>query len=530
MDNDNNETYEEGQNPFVPDSVTEEDNVGRPTIEDETDSSHDMILFSDWVDDRVIFAYNYTGNGYFELSMENEDNSEEGTTLDLFLKQFKTYEYVVSPEDGRITLISDIIRNPDFENNTDYWEINFTKGEGSYEVLEDEETEESYLQVKLNHGSECRVKQLIDFTHCDIISFSSKSNKDGTILKYNIYASPINQNSEDSSSDTDEEWMPSLVVDTKQSNSENKTFQARVFHEKGNEVYGAEIVLIPREESDCPIETILITDKVKLDSINGLIENMERCYVPYTTDDLDNLEIYKKIASGEMTTSDMAYKTMTWSKLHDKGDLKSILENKISLSDEEIESYEKDDITIINASHLSGFNSGDFVKSSELDGRIADKFVVKSHETISASTSRAGHAFIVDNLNESNLSGGKVLSANQGRILNEKIKSLEGRINNGWSNEKKIGSYISYKVNEVLRLIACVYERPNYRGFQSETGTQILEGKGTIDNMYTPAGNIVSPLIRGDITLTYTKDGEVLIHSLTRQNNIDINVQTMWHY
>lgn len=337
----------------------------------------------------------------------------------------------------------------------------------------------------------------------------------------NLQVVSTNTSTESSSSSTDDEnWEPSLIVD----GNEDKTFQVRVFHEQNNEVYGAEVVLF---DSKDVIETILITDNVKLESFNRLVENMEKCYVPYTQDDLDNLNIYKNLATGEISESDEEYKFMSWSKLHDKQDLKTILENNISISDEKEESYTNDNYTIINATHLNGFASDDFVKKGESVGN----YLQESHALRVASTNTLGHVLIVDNLNEYQLDGGRVLSANQGRVLKENINSLDSKINNSWSSEKKINQYISYKVNPLLRLFVCIYKRSNYKGFQSETGTRLLHSSDNgIPTEYRPLGNVTTPLTRGDIILYYNTDGAVYINSLTRQNSIDINVQVQWHY
>lgn len=540
----------DSQDPITPDNPTNDDNIVDPPAEDnETEESSNIIRLGEeynivgfgmgW-----IHTNNYTDEGYFELKFKNENTgSDEGVTLDLFLKSFQAYKNDV--ESGDLTLIPDVIKNPNFEDGTDNWEINFTKGEGTYEVHQDEESEEYYLQVKLNDESEVTIKQLIDFTNINILSFDCKSNVADSILEYNIYASLINQGGSSEGDGTgtgsgyDEDWTPELIVDTKHTDSEDMTFQARVFHEKNNQVYGAEIVLIPEnvkanEDGSCPIETILITDNLKLESFNGLVQNMEKCYVPYTDDDLDNLEIYKKVASGEMDESSAEYRNMKWSKLHDKGDLKTILENNIRLTDDEFNAYERDNVTVINASHLSGFNSGDFVKSDQLYDIVKDNFTEREHKTLQASTSRAGHALIVDNLNESSLSGGRVLSANQGRILNNNINSLENKVNNSWSKERVLkqsnNEYITYKVNTLLRLFVCIFKRTNYRGLQSEIGEHLLYGENTIPEPYQPLGTITTPLHRGDIVLGFDGGGSIWINNLTRQSSIDINVQVMWHY
>lgn len=310
--------------------------------------------------------------------------------------------------------------------------------------------------------------------------------------------------------------------ETEENESKNKIFQTRVFHEQNNEIYGAEVILFDDKEE---IERILITDEIKLESFNALINNMEEAYVPYSQKDLANLEILKKVASNQLDTSSDEYKLMTWSKLHEKGDLKSILENNLQVSESEERSYNEGERVIINATHVDGLNSGDFAR---YDHKHSDYLNV-SHLNTFATTTNAGHAQIVDRLDEDSLSDGKVLSARQGKVLNDKLTNLSNKFDNSWTQTRKIGEYITYKVNTHLGLIVCTYKRKNYKGFQSSTGAKLLHEK-KIDSRYCPSSNVVTPILRGDIVLYYTKDGSVYINSLTRQSSIDIDVQTMWSY
>lgn len=514
-DNNDNENLEvpvggeegESQDPITPDDVDDEDEMDAPTESSTFEGRINVVIGSE--------------QSAFIVDSSDEEYDGELNIATVFIP------HMVSQ--GVLYVYDD-------EDKLEEFSVEYN------EVLSDNEDNDWSYIIQLDD---------LDLTEVhseDVVSFLFNVNNE-TLYKFKVVAHVTEENklyftdeglntpesnnnsSEEGGSQSgyDDDWLPSLEVDMNDNN--NMTFQSRVFYEKGNEIYGAEVVLIPREDSNCPIETILITDKIKLDSFNGLVENMEKAYIPYTQDDVDNLEIYKKVASGELSTSSMEYKTIKWSKLHDKGDLKTILWNNIDLSTSEEEDYDKSNLTVINATHLNGYNSGEFIKLDDFDGLLSQRTIIdKNHETLQASTSRAGHAFIIDNLNETQITGGRVLSANQGRVLNEKIKSLEGTINNSWSKEKKINDNISYKVNEVLRLFICIFKKNNYTGLQSETGNHLLYGKDTIDSRYCPLSNVVTPLFRGDINLYFTPNGAVFINNLTRQSSIDINVQVMWHY
>lgn len=316
-----------------------------------------------------------------------------------------------------------------------------------------------------------------------------------------------------------EDWVPDLIVDEK--DPKNKTFQARVYHEQNNDVYGAEIVLFDDKEV---IDTILITDNLKLEKYNAVIENMEKAYVPFTKEDVENIEIYKRIASGEITEDDEEYE-ITWSKLHDKGDLKTILTNNYEISASEQEELDKDDFTLINATHLNGLNSGNFAPAIHTHSN----FLTIEHD-IPASTTKRGHVILVDNLDESSVGDGKALSARQGKLLNDELTDLQNKFNNSWSKEQSFNEFISYKTNDIYRLIVCTYHRKNFTGFNNKSGNQLLHGKDTILPMYQPSNNIVTPLTVNGINLYYTANGEVYINSLSRVDSVDIDVQVMWHY
>lgn len=510
-------TNEGSQEGIVPDDTHDDDNV---PVTESNNSSLDMNIYSlnEWNTYNTPYLTNYSGKYFFEFNFKYVKDDSYNGDIELFLRNINSYAFDNPETQGNMTEVSGVFKNQSFNEGYKYWDINQLDDNVSHEIITDDE--DNILHVIFEDSSEFTIKQLIDVTGIDFISFDVKSNEEVQVLNVNFTeysgSSDVNQSVDGSSE---------LVIDSKEKDVNNRIFQARVFHEQNNQVYGAEVVIIP-ENLDYDIETILITDNLKLDAFNSLVENMENCYIPYTPDDLENLNIFKKLAIGEIKESDEEYKNMQWSKLHDKGDLENILKNNISLSNSVESSYVSNDYTIINATHLDGFSSDDFMKSNA----TFDNYLDKSHALKPASTSAFGHALIVDNLNETKLDGGKVLSANQGRVLNESILDLEGRINSSWSSPKKLNEYITYKVNNLLRLFVCTYKRRNYKGLQTGSGKHILHGSDTIKSPYKPLSNIVTPLVQGNVTLCFDKNGGIFINGLSKQSSIDIEVQVSWHY
>ena len=310
--------------------------------------------------------------------------------------------------------------------------------------------------------------------------------------------------------------VPDLTIDK----NKDKLFQARVFHEKNKQVYGAEIILF--DDDTKVIDSILITDKMDFDSWTSLIENMQNAYVPFSEQDKNNLDTLSKLKSGEIDETSEEYKNMAWSSLHDIGYLDEIL--KYGLTESDVENIH----VPINASHLNGYQSGDFAKS--LHDHDSRYLKVDGHEKIIATTETVGHSLIVDNLNETSLAGGKVLSANQGRVLKNEISKVDTKLNSIWSNVIKPNDYISYRYSSLLRLVVCNYKRSEYTGLKSETGLHKLHKENRIPEYCQPTARVITPLYRGDVTLYFNTDGSISIYNLTKHKSININAQVMWHY
>ena len=297
----------------------------------------------------------------------------------------------------------------------------------------------------------------------------------------------------------------------------DKLFQARVFLEKEKNVYGAEVILFDKDAKE--IDKILITDETDFDKFVKLLQNIQKAYVPYTTDDV---EIIKILSEYDEDSDEYIRADKMWSALQQKGDLKTILYNNANISEEEEESYENDNYTIINSTHFNGMSSDRFSK----DGHMHPDYLTKEHQRAVGIRGELGHVTLVDNLVTSDVSDGKVLSANQGRVLNEEINNLKKKYS--WSAVKSVGNYITYRVNTDLKLVQVVYSRNDYTGLKKDVGKHLLLDAGKFP--YPPHSRVISPLYRGDITLYFNSDGSVYIYNLSKKDKINIHVQMMWKY
>ena len=331
--------------------------------------------------------------------------------------------------------------------------------------------------------------------------------------------------------DTPSETVSDMgVVDRK----ENSIFEARIFHENEDtrQVYGAEVVIYSRD-SDKPIDKILITDLTDFEIFKELLENQEKAYVPFTLQDKTNIEIISKYLGGDdeykaehQDEYDRALNN--WSKLQEKGDLETILDNQLpseTLTDAQKDSYRDGGYTIINATHLNGKTDADF---SPLDHTHEGVYLPVRHESVIGVNGNYGHVTVVDNLTTTGTSGGEVLSANMGKKLNDDRNSLRDSIQK-WDNVK-VNNYITLRVNSFLRLAVCNYNRSEYTGRKNDTGKKILHSAGTIPSQYKPTSRVLTSLYRGDFVLYYDTDGSVNLWNLVKKDSINIHAQVMWHY
>ena len=310
--------------------------------------------------------------------------------------------------------------------------------------------------------------------------------------------------------------------------TDNSLFQANVYMENQGNVYGAEIIIYGQNSTE-PIDKIIITDATDFKRLSEVIDNLKEACVPYTSEDRTTLDVIcDYLADKDDPVKEMKYLAVkdNWSSLHNKGDLETILQNNINLSEDTVKSYEDSNMTVINATHIIGITAGDF----SLVGHQHSEYLASSHSGVDGKNDVKGHVRVIDNLNSTD-SVGSALSANQGKKLNERITSLEKQNNMGWSKPFTLGAnkYITLRVNEALHLVVCDYNRPDSAKLSKDTGIHDLHNEGTLGK-YAPTQRVMTPVYRGDIVLMFNKDGSVKVHNLVKKDSWNIRAQVMWYY
>lgn len=291
--------------------------------------------------------------------------------------------------------------------------------------------------------------------------------------------------------------IPNEQSSTTSSSSNQQRFVTRVFHEKNNQVIGAEVIVYDDDQNK--IDSIIVTDTTSFEEFQKKWENISKYYVLRGDVTLPE-DIQEKIDSGELIT------------------LQEILANR-------------DGNTQINATTLNdNFTWENF---SLIDHDHDEKYCVTNHQSATqnygiATGNLYGHVKIADHLNDSTFQQATALSSKQGYELNKKITDASNRF--AWSDVKTIGEYIKYRVNADLRLCVCNYNRSNYKGLKDATGSHELHKADTIPSYYAPTSRVLSPMYRGDVTLFYNTDGSINIYNLTKISKMNLHAQVMWHF
>lgn len=287
------------------------------------------------------------------------------------------------------------------------------------------------------------------------------------------------------------------TVNSTTSNVAQQTLITRVFHEKDNQVIGAEVIIY--DDDSHRIDSVIVTDKTSLEDFQEKWENISNYYVVNEDVSLPS-DLQEKVDNGELTT------------------LQDILKNS-------------NNTTRINATTLNGIYTSD--NFSLIDHDHDDKYCIMKHQSSTqdygvATSSLYGHSRIVDHLEDATFNEATALSSHQGYELNNKINNLKNKFQ--WSGVTQVGDYIKYRVNPDLRLMIVNYNRSDYTGCKKTTGKHELHPAGTIPSAYAPTSRVLTPLYRGDFVLYYNTDGTVNLYNLTTKATINIHAQVMWHF
>lgn len=252
-------------------------------------------------------------------------------------------------------------------------------------------------------------------------------------------------------------------------------FKTRVYHEENNKIIGAEVIVYS-EEGD-RIGNIQITSKKDFDDLINRIDGFDETFV-------------------------------------EKKDLQNLV-NQLTIDAATLDGYSSPDFALRDHSH-----NREYAKTNHADSENSYGL---------ASNSLFGHVKLIDNLNQTSFKDGLALSANQGKILDDKINS-HAKNNQTWTKVKN-GTYITVYYNSSLKLCYCIYERENYTGFNKADNvneTIIIHGENTIPKQYQPPTRVLSPLFRPDIVMSINPDGSIRARSAAKLSTLNIYCCFMW--
>lgn len=286
------------------------------------------------------------------------------------------------------------------------------------------------------------------------------------------------------------------------------TYKTRMYYEKDNETIGAEVKLY--SDTGENIDNILITSESKFRELADKILDIDDTYI-------------------------------------DKAELVSILVNAQS----ELQ---------INATKLDNYTPDDFARTVHSHDTYAQTDHASSLKTYGIGTStNYGHNKIANNLTTTEYRDGEVLSAYQGKILNDLISSTKSEITK-WekitlSGHNSVADYCNLYVNKALRLARVTYNRTGVKkGVASTKDSKnkdtnpspywivgvttssliYLHTENAIPADYQPSTRVNQSFYRGDFVFSVLTNGGIGVHNITgkgsKDNGINIRQNVLYHY
>ena len=343
------------------------------------------------------------------------------------------------------------------------------------------------------------------------------------------------QSSESGATGADEESGSTTVQEP------NTRFITNILYENNGSVYGLEVLLF--DIDDRRIEKILVVDETSFDSWTTFTKQLKQACVPYTVSDselIDEIQAEREKV-GQIQSDGYKYtyddfvnylnnldENSRWSSLKEMGSLEKILKNQAVDVPNAIGGTTTKYPVEINATKFMDMTSDMFSKTGH-EHNYADKVHATAEGVNGVGSDKVyGHVKVINNLTTDVNITGEVLSAYQGKVLKDEINRVDNK--NGWSAPIKPNKYLTYKVNEDLRLCVMNYNRSDYTGLKSKTGNHELHKEYTIPKKYKPSGRALTPLYRGDVVMYVRTNGSVNVYNLTKLKKINLYCQIMWHY
>ena len=250
-------------------------------------------------------------------------------------------------------------------------------------------------------------------------------------------------------------------------------YKVRAFYEKDSGSVGADVVIY--SDTGDVIDTILVTTQGQYNQLISRLDGIDDTYM-------------------------------------DLNELKEVLKNT------------GDSLIEINATKFNGYGINDF---SRYNHKHDDLYAPLSHakNTVDhgvGTGDKYGHNKVVDNCLSSQFNAGESLSANQGRVLNEKIDSaISSR--GAWIS-LSTGSYGTLFVNNAIRLA-------HFRYYHSKAslGTGGNCNYDKIPGVYCPKQSTIVPAMNPTVALLVKTDGNIE-YSSTSAGTKTIHASAMWPY
>lgn len=251
-------------------------------------------------------------------------------------------------------------------------------------------------------------------------------------------------------------------------------YKVRSFYEKDTGSVGADVIIFD-DEGDV-VDTLLVTTE---STYNDLVEQLEGIDEKYI----------------------------------DKNELLTILQNTSG------------EIISINATTLGG-RSSDMYSLNGHDHNTV--YAPLSHVNTLSSEGVLGHAKVINNVSRGYFANGEALSAYQGTLLSNRIKTLESFKNNFKWSASKLNTYTTLTINPAIRLAILDYYRTDFKLKANET--KVLHTFNALKSYKVLHQRLASPSSRHTI-LTLNQNCELGYSTVySKDTTTTLRGHFVWNY